>query len=155
MSVCSCDFQTHCLSNAFQLRKCNVRTILIKLARTSLIISFKQQTPVEPYHSTGVCCFRFDQPLCYPMRNGILPQCAFCFLVTQSIRNRRERGSRFKMMFYVIGSEDQSRVLLSYCSRQQNQRRDGAVRYFHSIPMLCRIAPTSLLWVEHFYSVVM
>ena len=45
MSVCSCDFQTHCLSNAFQLRKCNVRTILIKLARTSLIISFKQQTP--------------------------------------------------------------------------------------------------------------
>ena len=75
--------------------------------------------------------------------------------ITQSIRNRRERGSRFKMMFYVIGSEDQSRVLLSYCSRQQNQRRDGAVRYFHSIPMLCRIAPTSLLWVEHFYSVVM
>ena len=32
--------------------------------------------------------------------------------ITQSIRNRRERGSRFKMMFYVIGSEDQSRVLL-------------------------------------------
>ena len=50
--------------------------------------------------------------------------------ITQSIRNRRERGSRFKMMFYVIGSEDQSRVLLSYCSRQQNQRRGGAVRHF-------------------------
>ena len=32
--------------------------------------------------------------------------------ITQSIRNRREHGSRFKMMFYVIGSEDQSRVLL-------------------------------------------
>ena len=32
--------------------------------------------------------------------------------ITQSIRNQRERGSRFKMMFYVIGSEDQSRVLL-------------------------------------------
>ena len=50
--------------------------------------------------------------------------------ITQSIRNRRERGSRFKVMFYVIGSEDQSRVLLSYCSRQQNQRRGGAVRHF-------------------------
>ena len=32
--------------------------------------------------------------------------------ITQSTKNRRERGSRFKMMFYVIGSEDQSRVLL-------------------------------------------
>ena len=32
--------------------------------------------------------------------------------ITQSIKNRREHGSRFKMMFYVIGSEDQSRVLL-------------------------------------------
>ena len=71
--------------------------------------------------------------------------------ITQSTKNRRERGSRFKMMFYVIGSEDQSRVLLSYCSRQQNQRRDGAVRYFRSVPMLCRIAPTSLLWVEHIF----
>ena len=50
--------------------------------------------------------------------------------ITQSTKNRRERGSRFKMMFYVIGSEDQSRVLLSYCSRQQNQRRSGAVRHF-------------------------
>ena len=70
--------------------------------------------------------------------------------ITQSIRNRRERGSRFKMMFYVIGSEDQSRVLLSSCSRQQNQRRGGAVRYFRSVPMLCRIAPTSLLRAEHF-----
>ena len=75
--------------------------------------------------------------------------------ITQSTKNRRERGSRFKMMFYVIGSEDQSRVLLSYCSRQQNQRRGGAVRYFRSVPMRCRIAPTSLLWIEHFYLVVM
>ena len=50
--------------------------------------------------------------------------------ITQSIRNRREHSSRFKVMFYVIGSEDQSRVLLSYCSRQQNQRRGGAVRNF-------------------------
>ena len=63
--------------------------------------------------------------------------------ITQSIRNRRERGSRFKMMFYVIGSEDQSRVLLSSCSRQQNQRRGGAVRYFRSVPMLCRMIPTN------------
>ena len=50
--------------------------------------------------------------------------------ITQSITNRREHSSRFKMMFYEIGSEDQSRVLLSYCSRQQNQRRSGAVRHF-------------------------
>ena len=33
--------------------------------------------------------------------------------ITQGTKNRRERGSRFKMMFYVIGSEEQSRVLLS------------------------------------------
>ena len=32
--------------------------------------------------------------------------------ITQSIKNRREQSSRFKVMFYVIGSEDQSRVLL-------------------------------------------
>ena len=49
--------------------------------------------------------------------------------ITQSIRNRREHSSRFKVMFYAIGSEDQSRVLFSSCSRQQNQRRGGAVRH--------------------------
>ena len=50
--------------------------------------------------------------------------------ITQSIRNRLERGSRFKMMFYVIGSEESKSGSASYSSRQQNQRRGGAVRYF-------------------------
>jgi hypothetical protein len=75
--------------------------------------------------------------------------------ITQSIRNRQEHGSRFKVMFYVIGSENSKSGSAFYSSRQQNQRHGGAVRYFRSVPMLCRIAPTSLLWVEHFYSVVM
>ncbi|MBO5016294.1 MAG: hypothetical protein J6C92_10840, partial [Bacteroidaceae bacterium] len=75
--------------------------------------------------------------------------------ITQSIRNRREHSSRFKVMFYVIGSENSKSGSAFYSSRQQNQRRGGVVRYFRSVPMLCRIAPTSLLWVEHFYSVVM
>ena len=75
--------------------------------------------------------------------------------ITQSTKNRREHSSRFKVMFYVIGSENSKSGSASYSSRQQNQRRGGAVRYFRSVPMLCRIAPTSLLWVEHFYSVVM
>ena len=43
--------------------------------------------------------------------------------ITQSIRNRRERGSRFKMMFYVIGSEKSKSGSAFYSSRQQNQRR--------------------------------
>ena len=43
--------------------------------------------------------------------------------ITQSIKNRRERGSRFKMMFYVIGSEESKSGSASYSSRQQNQRR--------------------------------
>ena len=50
--------------------------------------------------------------------------------ITQSIKNRRERGSRFKMMFYVIGSENSKSGSASYSSRQQNQRRGGAVRHF-------------------------
>ena len=75
--------------------------------------------------------------------------------ITQSTKNRRERGSRFKVMFYVIGSENSKSGSVFYSSRQQNQRHGGAVRYFRSVPMLCRMKPTSLLWVEHFYSVVM
>lgn len=50
--------------------------------------------------------------------------------ITQSIRNRREHCSRFKVMFYVIGSENSKSGSASYSSRQQNQRRGGAVRYF-------------------------
>ena len=50
--------------------------------------------------------------------------------ITQNIRNRREHGSRFKVMFYVIGSENSKSGSVSYSSRQQNQRRGGAVRYF-------------------------
>ena len=50
--------------------------------------------------------------------------------ITQSIRNRREHGSRFKVMFYVIGSEKSKSGSASYNSRRQNQRRGGAIRYF-------------------------
>lgn len=46
--------------------------------------------------------------------------------ITQSIRNRRERGSRFKMMFYVIGSEESKSGSASYSSHQQNRKRGGA-----------------------------
>ena len=50
--------------------------------------------------------------------------------ITQNIRNQREHGSRFKVMFYVIGSEKSKSGSALYNSRQQNQRRGGAVRYF-------------------------
>ena len=50
--------------------------------------------------------------------------------ITQSIRNRREHCSRFKVMFYVIGSENSKSGSAFYSSRQQNQRRGGAVRNF-------------------------
>ena len=50
--------------------------------------------------------------------------------ITQSIRNRREHCSRVKVMFYVIGSEKSKSGSASYSSRQQNQRRSGAVRHF-------------------------
>ena len=50
--------------------------------------------------------------------------------ITQSIRNRREHRSRFKVMFYVIGSENSKSGSAFYSSRQQNQRRSGAVRHF-------------------------
>lgn len=50
--------------------------------------------------------------------------------ITQNIRNRREHGSRFKVMFYVIGSEKSKSGSALYSSCQQNQRRGRAVRYF-------------------------
>lgn len=58
--------------------------------------------------------------------------------ITQSIRNRRERGSRFKMMFYVIGSEDQSRVLLHTTPAN---RTKGVVEQFvtSGVPIPCRM----------------
>ena len=61
--------------------------------------------------------------------------------ITQSIRNRREHGSRFKMMFYVIGSEDQSRVLLHTTPAN---RTKGVVEQFGTsgVPIPCRIKPT-------------
>ena len=61
--------------------------------------------------------------------------------ITQSIRNRRERGSRFKMMFYVIGSEDQSRVLLHTAPAN---RTKGVVEQFGTsgVPIPCRMKPT-------------
>ena len=67
--------------------------------------------------------------------------------ITQSIRNRRERGSRFKMMFYVIGSEDQSRVLLHTAP---TNRTKGVVEQFGTsgVPIPCRMKPTNyvLIW---------
>ena len=61
--------------------------------------------------------------------------------ITQSIRNRRERGSRFKMMFYVIGSENQSRVLLHTAPAN---RTKGVVEQFGTsgVPIPCRVKPT-------------
>lgn len=58
--------------------------------------------------------------------------------ITQSIRNRQERGSRFKMMFYVIGSENQSRVLLHTASAN---RTKGVVEQFGTsgVPIPCRM----------------
>ena len=58
--------------------------------------------------------------------------------ITQSIRNRRERGSRFKMMFYVIGSEDQSRVLLRTAPANGTK---GVVEQFGTsgVPIPCRM----------------
>ena len=45
-------------------------------------------------------------------------------------------------MFYVIGSENSKSGSAFYSSRQQNQRHGGAVRYFRSVPIPCRIKPT-------------
>ena len=61
--------------------------------------------------------------------------------ITQSIRNRREHSSRFKMMFYVIGSEDQSRVLLRTAPAN---RTKGVVEQFGTsgVPIPCRMNPT-------------
>lgn len=50
--------------------------------------------------------------------------------ITQNIRNRREHGSRFKVMFYVIGSEKSKSGSALYSPCQQNQWRGGAVRHF-------------------------
>ena len=61
--------------------------------------------------------------------------------ITQSIKNQRERGSRFKVMFYVIGSEDQSRVLLHTAPAN---RTKGVVEQFGTsgVPIPCRMIPT-------------
>ena len=61
--------------------------------------------------------------------------------ITQSIKNRREHSSRFKVMFYVIGSEIQSRVLLSTAPAN---RTKGVVEQFGTsgVPIPCRIKPT-------------
>ena len=73
--------------------------------------------------------------------------------ITQSITNRREHSSRFKVMFYVIGSEESKSGSASYSSRQQNQRRGGAVRHFRCTDTVSD--ETDLFnMVEHLYSVV-
>ena len=46
------------------------------------------------------------------------------------IKNRRERGSRFKMMFYVIGFEIQRRVLSQCLLLPTKPKAVGAARYF-------------------------
>lgn len=46
------------------------------------------------------------------------------------IKNRRERGSRFKMMFYVIGFEIQRRVLSQCLLLPTKPKAYGATRYF-------------------------
>ena len=58
------------------------------------------------------------------------------------IKNLREHCSRFKMMFYVIGSEDQSRVLLSTAPAN---RTKGVVEQFGTsgVPIPYRIKPTN------------
>ena len=73
--------------------------------------------------------------------------------ITQNIRNRREHGSRFKVMFYVIGSENQSRVLLHTAPAN---RTNGVVEQFGAsgVPIPCRITPTSFQCDRTFYSVV-
>ena len=70
--------------------------------------------------------------------------------ITQSIKNRREHNSRFKVMFYVIGSENQSRVLLSTAPAN---RTKGVVEQFGTsgVPIPCRMDRPM---VEHWYSVV-
>ena len=70
--------------------------------------------------------------------------------ITQSIRNRRERSSHFKMMFYVIGSEDQSRVLLHTAPAN---RTKGVVEQFGTSGVLIPSRMNRLM-VEHWYSVV-
>ena len=62
--------------------------------------------------------------------------------ITQSIRNRREHSSRFKVMFYVIGSEDQSRVLLHTAPAN---RTKGVVEQFGTsgVPIPCLMKPTN------------
>ncbi len=58
--------------------------------------------------------------------------------ITQSIKNRWEHSSRFKMMFYVIGSENQSRVLLHTAPAN---RTKGVVEQFGTsgVPIPCRM----------------
>ena len=61
--------------------------------------------------------------------------------ITQSIRNRREYNSRFKVMFYVIGFVIQSRVLLHTAPAN---RTKGVVEQFGTsgVPTPCRMNPT-------------
>lgn len=75
--------------------------------------------------------------------------------ITQNIRNRREHRSRFKVMFYVIGSEKSKSGSAFYSSRQQKQRRGGAVRYFRCTDIVSDDSDLCFNLVEHFYSVVM
>ena len=59
--------------------------------------------------------------------------------ITQSIKDRQEHSSRFKVMFYVISSENQSRVLLRTAPAN---RTKGMVEQFgtYGVPRPCRIS---------------
>jgi len=75
--------------------------------------------------------------------------------ITQSIRNRREHNSRFKVMFYVIGSENSksgSAFLLLPPTEPKAWWSSSAL--FGALNPY-RADPTSLNMVEHFYLVVM
>ena len=61
--------------------------------------------------------------------------------ITQSTKNRREHSSRFKVMFYVIGSENSKSGSASYSS---SNRTKGVVEQFGTsgVPIPCRMIPT-------------
>ena len=75
--------------------------------------------------------------------------------ITQSIKNRREHNSRFKMMFYVIGSENSKSGSAFLLLSPTEPKAWWSSSVLFGAPNPCRADPTFLNMVEHFYSVVM
>jgi len=75
--------------------------------------------------------------------------------ITQSTKNRRERGSRFKVMFYVIGSENSKSgsafLLLPPTEPPACVEQFGT----SGVPIPCRVDPTFLNMVEQFIQLFM